>query len=103
MSLNRYAARRDQAEPPIIEALERVGAAVYPLDYPVDLLVRFGNVWHLLEVKTGRGKRLTVKVDKRQQAQISFIKTNRTPIVRTPLEALRAIGAITPSNFEDLS
>lgn len=103
MSLNRFAVRRDQAEPPIIDALERVGAAVYPLDYPVDLLVRFRERWHLLEVKTGRGKKQTIKVDKRQQAQSNFIQTTGTPIVRTPLEALRAIGAINPSHFEDLS
>lgn len=94
MSIPRYAAKRDQAEPPVIEALERVGAQVWPLDYPVDLLVRFRDRWHLLEVKTGRGKKQTVVRDKRQQAQINFIATTNTPIVRNPIEALRAIGAV---------
>jgi len=90
----RYAAKRDLAEGPILDALERVGAQVWPLDYPVDLLVRFRDRWHLLEVKTGRGKTLAIATDKRQQAQINFLQTTNTPIVRTPQEALKAIGAL---------
>ena len=90
----RYAAKRDLAEGPILDALEKVGAQVWPLDYPVDLLVRFRERWHLLEVKTGRGKTLAIATDKRQQAQINFLQTTKTPIVRTPKEALTAIGAL---------
>jgi hypothetical protein len=90
VSLNRYATKRDTAEQPIVDALERVGAQVWPLDYPVDLLVRFRDQWYLLEVKTGRSK-----VRKTQQAQANFIATTHTPIVRTPMEALRAVGAVT--------
>lgn len=95
MTLNRYATRRDTAEPPIIEALERAGAEVWPLDGPCDLLVRFRKVWHLLEVKTGRGKKSTVSKDRRQAKQQAFIESTGTPIVRTPMEALQAIGAAT--------
>lgn len=90
----RYAAKRDLAEGPILDALERVGAQVWPLDYPVDLLVRFHDRWHLLEVKTGRGKTLAIATDKRQAAQIEFLQLTHTPIVRTPQEALTAIGAL---------
>lgn len=101
----RRAARRDLAEPPIIDALERVGAEVWPLSYPVDVLTRYRNpcphcvarrpkLWHLLEVKTGKGKKLTVTQDKRQRAQQNFIATTGTPICRTPIEALKAIGAV---------
>lgn len=90
----RRAAKRDLAEGPIIDALEAVGAQVYPLDYPVDLAVRFRERWWLLEVKTGRGKSLAIAKDKRQEAQIEFLVTTKTPIVRTPHEALTAIGAI---------
>jgi len=92
MSLNRYAVRRDSAEQPIIQALEAAGAEVWVLDYPVDLLVRFRDHWHLLEVKTGRGKLLRIAKDKRRQAQQNFIASTGTPIVRTPVEALKAIG-----------
>lgn len=91
----RYAAKRDLAEGPILAALEKVGAQVWPLDYPVDLLVRFRERWHLLEVKTGRGKKSIVSKDRRQTKQQAFIESTGTPIVRTPIEALQAIGAVT--------
>lgn len=98
MSLNRYATRRDSAEGPIIQALERCGYDVWPLDYPCDLAVRKSwwgpGLFKLLEVKTGRGKRLTVAKDKRQEAQRTFIEVTKVPIVRTPEEALRVLGEI---------
>ncbi len=99
MSLNRYAAKRDVAEPPIIAALKRAGFEVSPLNKLCDLAVRrswwSGGLFMLLEVKTGRGKNLTVVKDKRQSAQQNFIKTSKIPIVRTPLDALRAVGVVT--------
>ena len=91
----RRAAKRDISEPPIIAALEQVGAEVWPLDYPVDLLVRFRATWFLLEVKTPYGKRNPkARVRKEQEAQRNFISTTGTPIVTTPIEALRAVGAV---------
>lgn len=98
MSLKRFATRRDNAERPIIEALEQVGFQVWPLDTPCDLICRKDS-WapgrfQALEVKTGRGKKLTVAKDKRQETQQNFIASTGTPIVRTPLEALKAVGAI---------
>jgi hypothetical protein len=92
--LNRYATRRDTAERDIIEALEAVHAEVWPLDYPVDLLVRFRGAWYLLEVKTPRGKAGKTRLDPRQQAQKNFIESTGTPIVKTPMEALRAQSAL---------
>lgn len=86
--LKRYAARRDLAEPAIVDALVAVGANVIRLNQPVDLLVRFRNTWHVLEVKTPKKR-----PDKRQQAQREFCLTNQVPYVRTPAEALKAIGA----------
>lgn len=97
MSIHRYATRRDSAEPAIIEALEKAGWHVWQLDRPCDLLLwkpELGpGVFRMLEVKTGRGKLLTIANDKRQQAQHNFITSTGTPIVRTPLEALRVMGA----------
>lgn len=99
VSLNRYAKKRDSAEPAIIQALESIGVHVWRLDEPCDLLLwrpEWGaGKFRMLEVKTGRGKRLTVARDKRQQAQQNFIASTGTPIVRTPLEALKAIEAFT--------
>jgi hypothetical protein len=98
VSVPRYAAKRDSVEPAIIEALEKAGWHVWQLDEPCDLLLwkpELGpGIFRMLEVKTGRGKRLTVAKDKRQQAQANFIASTQTPIVRTPLEALKAVGAV---------
>lgn len=90
MSLNRYATRRDSVEPQIIEALTEAGWHCWQLDYPVDLLLwKEGRGFVLMEVKSAKGK-----IGKRQDAQRNFVETTRTPIVRTPQEALQAIGAI---------
>jgi hypothetical protein len=95
MSLSRYAKKRDTAEPPIVDALENAGWLVEKLDRPCDLLVwKASRGFHALEVKTGRGKNLRVIRDKRQKAQTDFLILTRTPIVRTPDEALRALGEI---------
>lgn|GEM_PF-3191106 len=87
-------ARRDATEPLIIATLERVGAVVVPLsakDLP-DLLVGHRGVWRLLECKAGR--RLM------SPGQVAFFeraRLNRLPVsvVRTPEEALAAIGIAT--------
>ena len=47
----RRAARRDENEPDIIKALRQVGACVYPMDEPCDLLVGFRNQTILMEIK----------------------------------------------------
>jgi hypothetical protein len=86
MSLARYAKKRDSNEPQIISALESAGAEVWVLDRPVDLLIRFRERWHLMEVKTEKG-RLT-------DEQARFVESTGCPVVRTPVEALRAIGAM---------
>ena len=84
----RRAARRDTAEPAIVEALQAVGAHVERLHRPVDLLVHFCGRWMLLEVKTPKARK-----DARQVAQREFCAEFAVPYVRTPAEALRAIGA----------
>ena len=75
--------KRDSAEAPIVEALGAAGASVYQIGGTgnPDLLVCYWGRWTPLEVKTGKGKRT-----KNQQA-IEW------PIVTTPDEALREIGA----------
>lgn len=62
MSIKRYAAKRDENEPVIIEVLEQLGAIVFQLsDHKLpDLLVRFDDAWWLIEVKNPNGRnRLT--------------------------------------------
>lgn len=61
MSLNRYAKKRDAAEPEVFTALRQCGFSVEPLDRPVDALVGFRSRCWLIEVKSsakGYGKKL---------------------------------------------
>lgn len=89
MSLARVAKRRDANERYIVEALERVGAEVWITDRPADLLVWFRRRWYVLEVKMPHGK-----LSKRQQAERAEGLCEGIQIVRKPLDALRAIGAV---------
>lgn len=51
MSLNRYAKRRDANEPEIVGALQKIGAQIWYMDIPADLLVSFRRRWYLVECK----------------------------------------------------
>jgi hypothetical protein len=79
--------RRDETEPEIVRALEAVGAEVERLDRPFDLLVWFRGRLHPLEC-TG-----ITEYRKRAADQLALLERWGVPIVRTPTEALRAIGA----------
>lgn len=101
MSLNRYAKRADSTQTAIVEALRAAGAKVYVISKPCDLLVRYLSrayghyLWTPMEVKTARGKKVPkARVDKRQQEQIAFLEESGTPVVTTPEQALRVIGAV---------
>ena len=87
----RINARRDIAEPVIVEALQKAGCVVYRY-LPVDLLV-----WHpatgitLLEVKTPQNNgRRRMRHD--QAEQDAFIQMTGTAVVMTPESALAALG-----------
>lgn len=97
MSLNRYAKKKDRNQDDIIISLESVGAEVWIIGLPVDLLVRFRGMWHLLEVKGSRKKDGTIAHRKGQERQTQFIASTGCPVVTTPSEALEAIGAILKS------
>lgn len=56
MSLAKYANKRDENEPEIIEALIRAGATVCPLDKPCDLIVGYQGKNKLFELKVRGGK-----------------------------------------------
>lgn len=71
-----------------MEALRAVGAQVEFLDYPCDLLVRFRGVVRVLEVDGITRNR------KRAEAQLKFLREWEVPRVKTPEQALTAIGAI---------
>jgi hypothetical protein len=89
MSLNRYAARRDDNEPDIVEALEKVGADVERLKQPCDLLVLFRYRFFPMEVDNPKSKHR-----KRSKKQLDTLKRLGIPMVQTSDDALRVIGAI---------
>lgn len=95
MSLNRYDAKRDTAEPLIVSALTSAGYEVQRLPRPADLAVR--KPWYprgvnlLLEVKTPQGKLGTLRVRKSQTAQNAFLERGGALKVGTPEAALDAL------------
>lgn len=93
MSLQRYAAKRDLAEPAIVAALERIGCFVERLSSHgmPDLLVGYRGVFRLLEVKTGKRKARGT-----QAATITALQRMNLPVyvVRSVDDALQAIGAV---------
>ena len=54
----RRAARVDATQPEIVKALRAIGATVWVIGLPVDLLVGYRGRTTLIEVKTIEGKRL---------------------------------------------
>lgn len=109
MSINRYAARRDENEQAVVDALEAAGASVTRLGQPIDLLVGYQGRNTLLEVKKQLGPRGGMSSANAQgnggdavytKKQLDWRKAWRgeLPItVRTPAEALAAIGAPPPA------
>jgi len=65
MSLPRFAARRDNAEAPIVEALEAYGFSVEPISKKnvPDLLIGKGGITRIVEVKTNDGALSPGQVD----------------------------------------
>jgi hypothetical protein len=90
MSIKRYAVKRDQSEPGILQALRQVGAEVILLD-DFDLLVWYRGRLTMLECKSKPDDR---KHARKTANQIALL-TKGWPItfVQTPEQALTAIGA----------
>ena len=95
MSLNRYDAKRDQNEPEIVSTLRSVGAAVWLLSRPCDLLVGFRGRFVTMEVKKPgppSAQRLTLLEDIYAATCASMGLPHY--IVSSIAEALAAIGAV---------
>lgn len=94
--------RRDWNETEIVRALGRAGARVFrvkiaePAGLP-DLAVYFRGRWFMLEVKAADGVL--------SESQVVLIRLGASRVVRSPLEALEAIGAVRtapePAGVED--
>lgn len=86
MTLNRFAKKRDSTEGDIVKALRKAGVHVWLLDTPCDLLTYWAGLWLPLEVKAEKGK-LTAEQEK-------MVEEQNLRIVRSPEDALRAVGLL---------
>lgn len=97
MKFRGHNAKRDAAEPAIVEALEKAGWEVHR-ELPVDLLalkrIDADRVMvRLLEAKTAQGKRdPKARVRKDQERQNAFCERWNIPKPTTPVDALLAVG-----------
>jgi hypothetical protein len=86
----RYAARVDKNQEEIVSALRAVGAYVWIIGLPVDLLVGYKGHTFLVEVKDGSKKRLT----KLQEDFFNNWSGSTLARVDSPEAALRMIGVV---------
>lgn len=98
MTIHRRDARRDANEAAIVAAMTAAGASVTPVSAKgaPDLLVGFRGETTLLEVKREEGPKGGTSRGRLTKDQIAWRAAwrGRPPvIVRTPAEALAAIGA----------
>jgi hypothetical protein len=82
-------AKRDANEKRIVSDLELVGAKVWRLSQPCDLLVRFAFRYYLLDVSNP-----DYPNRKREAEQVERFKEWGVIVVTSSDEALRAIGAM---------
>jgi hypothetical protein len=81
----RHAARTDSNQVEVVKALRAIGAKVYYLKLPLDLLVWFRGETSLMEVKTEDGK-LT-----KQQVEFIAEWPGTVHIVQSPQAAVAAV------------
>ena len=82
----------DGNQPEIVAAMRKVGAVVFIIGQPFDLLVWFRSEWHVLEVKEPKGK-----LTKGQQESLGQIESApgykvAVHVVYSIGDALEAIG-----------
>lgn len=98
MTLPRYAARRDENEPEIVEALQAAGWAVHRTNAPgfPDLVCARGRRIVLIEVIGDQKAKKYRKSAGLTPAQVAFHRSWPGVIhkVRSPAEALQVVGAL---------
>lgn len=93
MSIKRWATRKDSTQRDIIAALEAVNCEVWVIERPCDLLTLFRGRWLPMECKTpNRNGKVRKRNDQAEQTEL--ITRTQIPVITTPMEALRAIGAV---------
>ncbi len=102
MGLARYSNTRDGNEKTIIDALRRIGATVFPLDKPCDLLVGYRGRNFLLEVKLPLGPKGGSAHSQLNDVQKDFAQGwhGQFEVVRSAEEAISLLtGARISSNL----
>jgi hypothetical protein len=107
MGLHSYANTRDGNEKAIVDALLQIGASVFRLDKPCDLLVGYRGINFLLEVKLPLGPRGGSSHSDLNDWQKDFDQswTGQFEVVRSALEAVELVtsprlsSANSPSNL----
>jgi hypothetical protein len=89
----RRAARIDPIQPEIVAALRAIGATVWVIGLPVDILVGFRGRTTLLEIKTLRGK-IAPKAAPHTDLQKAFFATWTGGPVATVTDVEGAIRAV---------
>ena len=94
--MTRYANARDANEAEIVNALHGIGASVYRLDVPCDVIVGFRRRNYLLEIKLPPGPKGGTAHRNLTTDQLMFQSTWRGQfaVVRSVNEAFAAIGAV---------
>lgn len=90
----RRAARVDDNQRGIVDALRAVGATVEIIGQPIDLLVGYRGATHLLEVKDPSKRPSARRFTPLQEKFFRSWRGGPATKVETPEEALRAIGAV---------
>lgn len=89
----RVAAKVDDNQKAVKKALEAVGAWVQSIGQPYDLLVWWRGSWSVLEVKDGAKPQREQHLTEGQLKTLADLRLCGVKLVRTPDEALCAIGA----------
>jgi hypothetical protein len=93
MGLSRYSNQRDGNEKNIVDALLQIGASVFRLDKPCDLLVGYRGMNFLIEVKLPLGPKGGQAHSKLNEWQEEFEMTWRGQfdVVRSPEDAIELV------------
>ena len=88
--------RVDKNQAEIVAALRKIGALVWSIGQPFDLLVRYRGQWHVFEIKNRAGRN---RITQAQNAALQALYANEghlqsVPIIYTVDEAMKCIGAI---------
>ena len=92
--MRRYAAKTDKNQQEIIDALRAIGAWVFYIGRPFDLLVGFRGRLYLIEVKNPKGKDKIGEEQHTEMGKLLHLANVKVHVVRSVEDGLRAIGAM---------